>query len=138
MADFGVLNAVRHLLVSEESVKTAGVSENIHLAVPPAVNLPLILLELEEVWTSMFLSQSSANTRLKLKASIFSKAPSGRESLDLSARVRQVMDGKVLSLDNGKKGVMRLAGNVIDIPAANKPRNVQQYYDVLIRGVNGR
>ena len=134
MADFGVLSAVRHLLVAEESVKTAGVSDNVHLAVPPCVALPLIVLEIEEVWTSMILSQHSANTRLRLKASIFSKAPSGRESLDLSASVRQAMDGKVLDLKDGKSGMMRLSDNVVDMPAANKPRNVQQYYDVLIRG----
>ena len=30
--------------------------------------------------------------------------------------------------------MMRLSDNVVDMPAANKPRNVQQYYDVLIRG----
>ena len=133
-ADFGVLSAVRQLLGADENFRQAGVSENIHLAVPPAVNFPLIVLELEEIWTSMFLSTNSANTRLKLKASIFSKAPNGRESLDLSAGVRRVMDGKVLELKNGKKGMMRLAENIVDMPAANKPRNVNQYYDVLIRG----
>ncbi|RZI46572.1 tail completion protein gp17 [Candidatus Finniella inopinata] len=133
VADFGVLNAVRQLLAMQEDVRVAGASENIHMAVPPSMGLPLIVLELEEVWTSMALGKNSANTRLKVKASIFSRSPSGRESMDLSASVRQAMDGTVLSLKNGKKGMLRLAENVVERPAANRPRNVQQYYDVLIR-----
>lgn len=134
MADFGVLNAMRQLLADDENVQEKGFAEHIHLAVPPAAKFPMIILELEEVWTSMRLGAETANTRLKLKASIMSKTPTGRESLHIAEQIREMVDGKTLSLIEGKRGVIRLSSCVIDMPNMDRPRTVQQYYEVLIRG----
>ncbi|MBY0281714.1 MAG: hypothetical protein K2W94_06100 [Alphaproteobacteria bacterium] len=134
MADFGVLKAMRALLADNASVQENGFSEHIHLAIPPAAQFPMILLELEEVWTSMKLGSDTANTRLKLKASIVSQNPTGKESLSIADKIKQVMDGKTLSLLDGKQGIFKLANSIIDLPCAKKPRKVEQYYEVLIRG----
>ena len=134
MADFGVLNAMRQLLADDEGVQEKGYADHIHLAVPPQVKFPMIVLELEEVWTSMKLGSETANTRLKLRASIMSKTPTGRESLRIAEQIREMMDGKILPLLEGKKGIVRLSSSVIDIPNMDRPRTVQQYYEVLIRG----
>lgn len=132
MADFGVLSAMRDLLSKEESLQQSGVSENIHFAIPPKTDLPLILLELEEIWTSRCLSQ--ANAKLKLKASIFCQTPSGSKSTQIASAIHQFIDGKILALKNGKKGIIRIAESIIGRAAANKPRDVQQYYEILVRG----
>lgn len=134
MADFGVLSAMRKVLIDDENMQEKGFSDHIHLAVPPAAQLPMIVLELEEIWTSMRLGTESANTRLKLKASIVSQTPVGKDSLSMADKIRQLMDGKTLSLTDGKQGIIKLANSVIDLPSAKRPRTVQQYYEVLIRG----
>ncbi len=134
MADFGALNALRKTLIENQEIQQTNFRENIYLAVPPAANLPLVVLELEEVWTSMKLDPQHANTRLKLKASILSGVPTGRDSLQMAESIRKAVDGKILSLQEGKRGIVRLSGSVMDTAAANKPRNIHQYYDVLIRG----
>jgi hypothetical protein len=134
MADCGVLKAMRALLADNASVQENGFSNHIHLAVPPSAQFPMILLELEEVWTSMKLGADTANTRLKLKASIVSQNPTGKESLSMADKIRQAMDGKTLSLLDGKHGIVKLANSIIDLPNVKKPRKVEQYYEVLIRG----
>ncbi len=134
MADFGVLRAMRALLADNASVKENGFSDHIHLAIPPAAQFPMILLELEEIWTSMKLGADTANTRLKLKASIVGQNPTGRESISMADKIRQLMDGKTLSLLDGKQGIIKLENSIIDLPSAKKPRVVEQYYEVLIRG----
>ena len=134
MADFGVLKAMRALLADNKSVQENGFSDHIHLAVPPAAQFPMILLELEEVWTSMKLGADTANTRLKLKASIVSQTPTGTQSISMSDKIRQAMDGKTLLLSDGKQGVVKLANSIIDLPSVKRPRTVEQYYEVLIRG----
>lgn len=134
MADFGVLKAMRALLAGNESVQENGFSDHIHLAVPPAAQFPMILLELEEVWTSMKLGADTANTRLKLKASIVSQTPTGTQSISMSDKIRQAMDGKTLLLSDGKQGVVKLENSIIDLPSVKRPRTVEQYYEVLIRG----
>ena len=134
MADFGVLRAMRALLADNESLRKNGFSDHIHLAVPPSAEFPMILLELEEIWTSMKLGAETANTRLKLKASIVSKTPTGKESLSMADKIRELIDGKTLPLSDGKQGTVKLANSIVDLPSAKRPRTVEQYYEVLIRG----
>lgn len=134
MADFGVLRAMRALLANNQSVQENGLAEHIHLAVPPAATFPMILLELEEIWTSMKLGAETANTRLKLKASIMSQMPTGSDSVSMADKIRQAMDGKTLPLSDGKQGIIKLANSIIDHPTVKKRRMVEQYYEVLIRG----
>ncbi len=134
MPDFGVLNAIRELLSNEENLQKAGVSENIHFAIPPKIDLPFVLLELEEIWTSKSLTQQSPSARLKLKASIFCQTFTGSKSAQIANSIHQFIDGKVLDLKNGKEGVIRMSESIVGKAVANKPRDVQQYYEVLIRG----
>lgn len=134
MADFGVLRAMRSLLANNQGVQENGLADHIHLAVPPAATFPMILIELEEIWTSMKLVAETANTRLKLKASIMSKTPTGSDSVSMADKIRQAMDGKTLPLSDGKQGIIKLANSIIDHPTVNKRRMVEQYYEVLIRG----
>jgi hypothetical protein len=93
-----------------------------------------VLLELEEIWTSKSLSLQSASARLKLKASIFCQTFTGSKSTQIANSIHQFIDGKVLDLKNGKEGVIRMAESIVGKAVANKPRDVQQYYEVLIRG----
>ncbi|CAO5676708.1 MAG: hypothetical protein HEEMFOPI_01014 [Holosporales bacterium] len=133
MADYGVLSAIRKLIASDEGIIESGLDEKVHLAIPPKSELPLVLLELEEIWTSLKLGMDSGHARLKLKASILSNQPTGRESITVADNIRQVMDGQTLEVDQNMRATIRLANSVIDLPLKTGPRMVQQFYEVLVR-----
>jgi hypothetical protein len=98
------------------------------------VELPFVLLEVEEIWTSRALSHKSASARLKLKASVFCKTFTGSKAMQIANSIQQFIDGRVLALKNGKEGIIRLSESIAGKVVANKPRDIQQYYEVLVRG----
>lgn len=134
MADYGVLSAVRELIASDDGVIKFGLGEKVLLAIPPKSEPPLILLELEEIWTSLKLGMDCGHARLKLKASIMSKNPTNRESINAADNIRQAVDGKTINVNENMRATIRLSNSVIDIPVKNGPKTVQQYYEVLVRG----
>jgi hypothetical protein len=134
MIDFGVLVAFRDTLMSSKHIQQAGVEEKIHTSIPSGATYPCVLLELEEIWTSVRLGAETGYAKLKLKASTFSETASSRESLTISERIRIAIDGQTISVFEGKRATVRLSGSVIDMPSATKPLMVQQYFDVLVRG----
>lgn len=133
MADYGVLSAIRKLISTDDQIIQHGMDEKVHLAIPPKSDFPLILLELEEIWTSLKLGMDSGHARLKLKASILSNHPTGRESISLADNIRHAMDGKTLDVEQNMRATIRLSNSVIDLPVKNGPRMVQQFYEVLVR-----
>jgi hypothetical protein len=134
MADYGILVAAREALRESEAIVAAGVQDSVHLAVPPESDLPIILLELEEIWTSMRLGEKNAHVRVKFKTSILSDSPTGRDAINIADAVRRAIDGQTMGVQKGMTATIKLAGSVIDLPAPSKPRSVQQYYEAIIRG----
>lgn len=136
MADFGVLSAIRELLKTERDIVSEGVSEQIHISYPSKTSMfPMIILELEEVWTSMTMSRNSPKARLKLKAQTLSDKPSGKESITIAEKVRGLIDGKTIRTENGCLVTLRMENCVVDIPTSiNKTRNVKQYFEAVVRG----
>lgn len=130
MADFGVLEKFRKIISECSLVKKKGFSNHIYTFFPVAQILPMIVLELEEVWTGM---NAMDYCRLKLKASIVSKNAASKESLQIAETIKEALDGRVLELENGRKGITKLESSIVDLPTVNKPRKVQQYYHILLR-----
>ena len=134
MVDFGVLTAFRTTLMSNAHLQQAGIDQQIHMNLPHGAVYPCVLLELEEIWTSVRLGAETGYAKLKLKASTFSQTVSSRESLTISEQIRCAIDGQTIDVIDGKRATVRLSGSVIDMPSATKPLMVQQYFEVLIRG----
>jgi hypothetical protein len=134
MIDFGVLKTLKDLISTNNLVQGYGYDAVVHTASSSRETLPVIVLELEEVWTSMRLGADTASARLKLKASIVGKSSSSREPITVADTLKSVIDGATIDLQEGKMGVVKLANSVIDLPNSNRPRMVQQFYEVLIRG----
>jgi hypothetical protein len=134
MADYGVLSTMRSMIADDESIKEKGLGEKIHLAIPPKTDLPLVLLELEEIWTSMRMGADTGHARLKLKASIMNDSVNAREALTVAERIRMVIDGKTICVKEGMKATIKLASSIIDLPNKVGPNNIQQFYEVLVRG----
>lgn len=134
MVDYGILSAFRQALMGDLTIQKQGLDQSIHTYMPSSTVYPCVLLELEEIWTSMKLGAESGYIKLKIKASTFSQTLSSKESLGIADRIRVVVDGRVLDTVDGKKGMVRLSNSVIDIPSSEKPFSIQQYFDVLVRG----
>ena len=136
MVDFRVLSAIRDLLKTEGTIVDGGKHEQIHISYPTKTSIfPMVILELEEVWTSMALGKNSPRAKLKLKAQTLSDKPSGKESITIAEKVRSLIDGKTIHMENGSLVTLRLENCVVDIPTSiNKTRNVRQYFEAIVRG----
>jgi hypothetical protein len=134
MIDFGVLTAFRTTLMSNTHLQQTGIDQKIHTNLPMGAAYPCVLIELEEIWTSVRLGAETGYAKLKLKASTFSQTVSSRESLTISEQIRSAVDGQTIDVIDGKRATVRLSGSVIDMPSATKPLMVQQYFEVLVRG----
>ncbi|MDP3372565.1 MAG: hypothetical protein Q8S21_06750 [Candidatus Paracaedibacteraceae bacterium] len=134
MIDFGVLTAFRKRLMGDEQLQLDGFDQKIHTSLPHGASFPYVVIELEEIWTSVRLGAETGYAKLKLKASTFSETVASRESLKIAEKIRVVMDGQIIDVSNGKRAMIRLSGSVIDMPSTTKPLMVQQYFEVLVRG----
>ena len=133
MIDFGVLIAFRKTLMSNAHLQQAGIDQKIHTFLPHEAVYPCVLIELEEIWTSVRVGAETSYAKLKLKASTFSQTVSSRESLVISETIRCAVDGQTIDVIDGKRATVRLSGSVIDMPSSTKPLMVQQYFEVLVR-----
>lgn len=136
MADFGVLSAIRDMLKMQFSTDEQKIGDHIHINYPAKTStFPMVVLELEEVWTSLALGKHSPRARLKLKARTLSNKLSGKESITISEKLRGSIDGKTIQLEDGKIVTLRLENSIVDIPTnLNKTRNVQQVFEAIVRG----
>ncbi len=137
MADFGVLSAVHRLLNQENSIKIDNERKTeVHISKPlPKSTLPYIVLELEEIWTSLAVGQTMPWAKLKLLASVQSEQDTGKESMNIAEGLRQRIDGQTLPLEDGKTVTFRLQNSVVDLPThLNKTRSVRQFFEAIIRG----
>lgn len=136
MADYGILSELCKTISLDDGIKNCGLESKVY-SVPPKNNvLPIVLLEIEEIWTSLVLSKNSALAKLKFKASSISQNVNGKNSLDIAEAVRKAVDGKTIRLSDGKKATIKLENSVIDLPSnnVNRLRSVQQFYEAVIRG----
>lgn len=133
MADFGIMQKVRGLLQNNQHLKDQQLDQHIYLSVPQEQRYPMIMIELEEIWSTPMKAGSGPVAKVKFKASSYSRHISATESMALADVIRLEVDGKVLQLEDGKTAVFRLDNSVIDTPIANKPRCVHQYYQGIVR-----
>lgn len=139
MSDFQVITAVRGYLLNE------GVAPRVHLAIPPKAIYPLILVELEEIWSPYPLMENGRRkgiqARLKFKVSIYSQSPGMEEAALLSDKVRKTLEGATLWLPGGVSGdksinirflacVTETSGKALGSQPA---RVIHHFYDSIVR-----
>jgi len=134
MADYGVISAVRNMIANAQEIVQLGLSQKVHCAIPPKAEPPLVLIELEEIWTSLKLGKDCGHARLKVKASIIGNTPTQKDSLKIADQIRSQMDGKTIKVDDDMRATIRLSNSIIDLPTKVGHKSVQQYYEVLVRG----
>lgn len=140
MSAFQVLTAVRGHLLNE------GVASRVHLALPPKAIYPLVLLELEEIWSPYSLKGSdkrkAIEARVKFKVSVFSHSPGMEETAFLSDKVKWALEGLSLWLPGGhlgdKSATLRFLACVSEASGngggGQRTRGMHHFYDSLIRG----
>jgi hypothetical protein len=139
MSDFQVITAVRGYLLNE------AVAPRIHLAIPPKAIYPLILIELEEIWSPYSLDENDKRkgiqARLKFKVSIYSQSPGMEEAALLSGKVRKTLEGATLCLAGGVSGdksisirflacVTETSGKLL---GGQPARIIHHFYDSIVR-----
>ncbi len=130
--DFGALKAIRHMLLKAVQRKGLDVKQ-VYLSVPPAPEIPAILVEIEEIWTSMVPLPGDVMAKIKLKASYWARQGQSRESIMLAGMLRREVDGNRVALEDGRTGVFRFVNSMTDLPHANRPSAVHHFFDVSIR-----
>lgn len=134
MADYGVLSAIRSVISCDEDMISHGLGDKVYLAYPPESDPPVVLVELEEIWTSLKLGTDCGHARLKIKASVFTGSPMNKEGIKAADTIRNVIDGKTIIVNEGMRATIRLSNSVIEMPKKAGTRLVEQYYEVLVRG----
>jgi hypothetical protein len=143
MSDFQVLQAVRgHLLKQNISLR-------VHLALPPQAIYPLILVELEEMWSPYPASGNEGRTdiqaRIKFKVSVYSQNPGIEEAAILSRDIRKVLEGKTLVFlgeqKEEKTTTLRFLACVTETLGSSGQGNngkglriIHHFYDSIVRG----
>ena len=139
MSNLQVLTAVRGHLLNEE------VAPRVHLALPPKAIYPLVLIELEEMWSPYPLKGSSKRTaiqaRVKFKVSMLSNSPGVEEAALLSDKVRRTLEGAILwfpdSFLGKKSALIRFLACVAETPGSRdggqETRGIHHFYDSIIR-----
>jgi hypothetical protein len=145
MSDFHVLTAVRTHLLKE------GVSPRVHTALPPKATYPLVLIELEEIWSPYPLAEGKKGmdieSRVKFKVSAYSQNPGMEEAACLSEKMRKALEGATLflpaqglpgALSKGKTSTVRFLASVAEVPGklltGHPFRVIHQFYDCIVRG----
>lgn len=140
MGDFQVLKAVRGYLLNEE------VASRVHLTLPPKALYPLILVELEEIWSPYPLKGSqqrkAIQARVRLKVSIFSQSHGMEEAALLSHKVRESLEGANIWLPEAflgnKFATLRFLSCIAEQAgksSGNQRANaIHHFYDSIIRG----
>ena len=144
MSDFQVLTAVRSHLLHE------GVAPYVHLALPPKATYPLILLELEEIWSSYPFKEKEkrrdVQARVKFKVSAYSQNPGMEEAAYLSDKIRRTLEGATLLLPGVREGdkgghktsTIRFLACVTEVSGKTSGghhlRVIHHFYDCIVRG----
>lgn len=141
MNDVQVLSSIRSFLMNKES------DWRIHLTLPPKAIYPLMIIELEELWSPFPFRENDKRKdvqgRVKFKVSIFSRLPGLEEVAYLSHKTRNILEGATMPLFKEKRGQTTITirflscvneSNSTNSSSTNQGRVMHQYYDCLIRG----
>jgi len=135
------MNSLEFLMAVRKHLLDRQVASCIHLALPPKITYPLILIELEEVWSPCPSGGSwkggDIQTRIKFKVTVYSHGPGMEEAACLSDAVRKVLEGATLCF-SGKTSTVRFLACVAETlgKACQNPqaRAICHFYDGIVRG----
>lgn len=138
MVDFGVMTTIRQLICQNKIGFEYGLTpSDIYIMIPDIYpkRSPLVFLELEEAWCDRKLvTNKNLSAKVMIKVSILSQSNNGIESLDISNKISQMVDGQIIPLNDGNYAIFKLNSSIVDIKkVGDMPRKVEQYYEALIR-----
>ena len=140
MSDMHVLVAVRGHLLNHD------IAPRVHLALPPQAIYPLILVELEEVWSPYPLKGSNKRNaiqaRVKFKVSVLSHGPGLEEAALLSEKVKRTLEGVSLWIPGDQTGnksaTIRFLACVAEtsntMNGGTRVKVIHHFYDSIVRG----
>jgi hypothetical protein len=124
MTYFSLLSAVKKHL--EQNVK----SMTFHLTHEPHNDPPCCVVELED--RSPFMEGYGIEKGM-FRTTCFHQEVGVKNALDHAQHIRQVLDGAVLNLKEGKLAVVKHTGNRVEISQEGQNKTISHLYEALIR-----
>lgn len=131
MGDFGVLSAVRKILLADPDIAT--VTQKIYLTAPPVRSYPAIIIELEEILTFLKRGQGAPLGSVKLKVVNISEQLGPLHALSMAQKVTNCLDGQHFHVTDGLIATARMVGTVMHIPKDERARYAENFFEILIR-----
>jgi hypothetical protein len=129
MSELQVLAAIRSYLLEEKA------APHVHLDLPPNAAYPLVLLELEEIWSSFGTSGKGIQARVKFKVSVYARMPHRQEMALISDKIKHALEGVNLKLPENKGATLRFLACVAEAPPdKGQPLATHHFYDAIISG----
>jgi hypothetical protein len=129
VSELQVLAAIRSFLLKEEA------APHVHLDLPPNAVYPLVLLELEEIWSNFCIPPTGIQSRVKFKVSIYAHMPHRREMALISDKVKHALEGANLKVPDHQEATLRFLACVAEAPAGKgQPLATHHFYDAIILG----
>ena len=139
MSDFHVLSAIRGYLSRH------AIAQNVHLTIPPKAAYPLVLIELEELWSPFPFNENAQRNkieaRIKFKVSVYSRLPGVEEAATISHNIRKILEGATIMIhvDKGSDMLSTLrflacvVENAVNSNFGDNTRIIHQFYDCILR-----
>jgi hypothetical protein len=129
VSELQVLSAVRGYLLEEKA------APHVHLDLPPNAVYPLVLLELEEIWSNFRTSGTGIQARVKFKVSVYAHIPQRREMALISDKIKHALKAANLKLPENQGATLRFLACVAEAPPdKGQPLATHHFYDAIISG----
>ena len=132
LEDYGLLDAVRDVLVSDEILRSTGVHQRVYLKPPLKPTYPYLLLEIDSIWQDLTASDNQAIARMNFHINLLSQSHMGTKSAHIGQAISTCLDARSIRLSPQHLANFRKTGNVIDLPMMRSPRLFQQFYQAII------
>jgi hypothetical protein len=127
VSELQVLSAIRGYLLEEK------IASHVHLDLPPNAVYPLVLLELEEMWSNFDMSGTGIQARVKFKVSVYAHMPHRREMAMISDKIKHALEGSSLSLPDNQSATLRFLACVAEVPPGkSQPLATHHFYDAIV------
>jgi hypothetical protein len=130
--DYGLLDAVRDVLSTNEVLQSAGVHQRVYLKPPLKPIYPCLFLEIDSVWQDPTASDNQAIARINFHVNLLSQSHMGATPAHIGQSITTCLDARSIRLSPVFLANFRKTGNVIDLPMMHSPRLFQQFYQAIV------
>lgn len=130
--DYGLLDAVREVLIASETLQLAGIHQRVYLQAPLKPTYPCLFLEIDSIWQDHTASDNQAIARMNFHVNLLSQSHMGTTPAHIGQAITTCLDARSIRLSPLYLANFRKTGNVIDLPMMHSPRLFRQFYQAIV------